>query len=329
MIDLEKTEIWKKLVDKVTELDARMERIENNIDYARFDIQEQRIDKLERKIKTVIEEKTYDIRFNKIYSRIEKIEGFVYNQSDDKWAEIAKIEDVLRELLDLFGACEFEGQTHEKDLTYEQKYDKLQELWTKLGGEIEQYGRKDGSPSLSVKPTDASKPPSTLVLDPFGVDFIHDGKNPSEQDGTDDSKVYHEDQRTSARQTERPCEDCEEHDICVYKFKDLTDYCPNRLDIPYPGKNPLEQDGSARQTEKRDPFEVIVPKDYWESAREEEKEQTRQTENIKIWEVDPEKLKDVQENYTLVANEDLEWWARDTRGAIHDSIKKYLEEDHE
>ena len=73
-------------------------------------------------------------------------------------------EEVLRELLDLFGACEFEGQTHEKDLTYEQKYDKLQELWTNLGGEIEQYGRKDGNPSLSVKPTDTSKPPSICAL---------------------------------------------------------------------------------------------------------------------------------------------------------------------
>ena len=64
-----------------------------------------------------------------------------------------------------------------------------------------------------------------------------------------------------------------------------------------------------------------------------EKEQTRQTENIKIWEVDPEKLKDVQENYTLVANEDLEFLFGGSNyksnEKYHALRKKYLEEDHE
>ncbi len=40
---------------------------------------------------------------------------------------------------------------------------------------------------------------------------------------------------------------------------------------PWKEKEPTS---SARQTVKRDPFEVTVPKDYWESAREEEKEPT-------------------------------------------------------
>ena len=78
-----------------------------------------------------------------------------------------------------------------------------------------------------------------------------------------------------------------------------------------------------------------------------EKEQTRQTENIKIWEVDPEKLKDVQENYTLVAKEDLihyKMGLEEIKTLIINNayvqaqfkishlimeMKKYLEEDHE
>jgi len=35
----------------------------------------------------------------------------------------------------------------------------------------------------------------------------------------------------------------------------------------------------------------------------------------------------VPSHYYQVEKEELEWWARDTRGPIHDSMKKYLEED--
>ncbi len=84
-----------------------------------------------------------------------------------------------------------------------------------------------------------------------------------------------------------------------------------------PAVNPSEQDiaGSARQTEKNDDiwaFECPICGFL--------------ASNIPVKKVDFTKPWSVK---VLVKKEELEWWCRDTRGPIHDSMKKYLEEDKE
>ncbi|KKN60512.1 hypothetical protein LCGC14_0531580 [marine sediment metagenome] len=67
----------------------------------------------------------------------------------------ATIEEILREVL---------LNVELKGITNVDKGRRRLELLGMLGGEIEQYGRKDGNPSLSVKPTDTSKPLSICTL---------------------------------------------------------------------------------------------------------------------------------------------------------------------
>ena len=102
--------------------------------------------------------------------------------------------------------------------------------------------------------------------------------------------------------------------VDIYQYKGKLPHYEN-MDPAY-HRNPSEQDpGSARQTEKNDDiwaFECPICGFL--------------ASNIPVKKVDFTKPWSVK---VLVKKEELEWWCRDTRGPIHDSMKKYLEEDKE
>ena len=108
-----------------------------------------------------------------------------FDEASQKWS--MNIEEVLQDLGD-----KLIGWQKEKQTDYDKKMfaKSLQHTIDKLGGEIEQYGRKDGNPSLSVKPTDTSKPPSCehifKDIDSYKIctecAIVIDRVNPSEQD---------------------------------------------------------------------------------------------------------------------------------------------------
>ena len=77
--------------------------------------------------------------------QIKALGGF----SNEHAYDIASIGNILREVLEAL-----------EDWAIDPFKAVCKTLLKKLGGETEQYGRKDGNPSLSVKPTDTSKPPS-------------------------------------------------------------------------------------------------------------------------------------------------------------------------
>ncbi len=125
----------------------------------------------------------------------------------------------------------------------------------KLGGEIEQYGRKDGNPSLSVKPTDTvSKPPRLKIMD--GIKIL----NPSEQD-----ECSHESHFIS---TKTECEKCEK---LVSEKVDVPD-----TSLPYSNLSEVKPAGDQSEISK---LPSNLPDDYYSNPEYNEDNENQETIN--------------------------------------------------
>ncbi len=368
MIDLEKTEIWKKLVNKITELEKKFKVINDDNIRMFKDIQLsleanfRRIEKLEKNVehkRLIINTHWDEIKELKEQFELHKTSHphpNLYKMIKGNWNLIKKQEGVLRELLEELRFCK-EEKDNRTNAAWIFFYDTLLE---KLGGEIEQYGRKDGNPSLSVKPTDTSKPPrcefykedyccpcdysddiTKCDLFQIGTQIKIEKWNPLEQEryavkdeitGVTNYLKKEKEPTSSARQTEMPEGFWERNHKETLKLTPL--------------KNPSEQDTLCPKCNCSSSLHIITGSEEW-ICPEKEKEPTERKDCL-FW-TPIHKCNYFNErlntgNLTcrickaykgerppdatgiVVEKEALEWWARDTRGPIHDSIKKYLEE---